>query len=280
MLPNVATALKMILEDRCQQVLVFEYFGCCFRCQVTRKLCGLSMACGKLRARCMDREPGAVTELQTVEIETGSAPEASVIWMHGLGADAHDFEPVVPMLRLDSGRAVRFVFPNAPSRPVTVNGGMQMRAWYDLVSMDRDAPEDEAGIRASAVSIEALIRREQERGVAADRIVMAGFSMGGAMALFTALRYPEKLAGILALSTYVPIAPVVEDEASAANLGLPVFMAHGQIDDVVPFNFARNSRKRLHQMGYDVEWHEYPMAHSVIPEELQHIKVFLERVIG
>jgi len=221
-----------------------------------------------------------VTELQTVEVQTGPNPEASVIWMHGLGADAHDFEPAVPMLRLDSGRSVRFVFPNAPERPVTINGGMQMRAWYDLVSMDRDAPEDEAGIRASAVAIEVLIRREQERGVAADRIVMAGFSMGGAMALFTALRYPEKLAGILALSTYVPISPVVEAEASTANLGLPIFMAHGQIDDVVPFNFARNSRKRLHQMGYDVEWHEYPMAHSVIPEELQHIKEFLERVIG
>lgn len=221
-----------------------------------------------------------MTELQTVEIETGPAPTASIIWMHGLGADAHDFEPAVPMLRLDSGRAVRFVFPNAPVRPVTVNGGMQMRAWYDLVSMDRDAPEDEAGMRASAAAIEALMRRERERGIAADSIVMAGFSMGGAMALFTALRYPEKLAGVIALSTYVPIAPVAEAEASAVNLGMSVFMAHGQVDDVVPFHFARSSRKRLHQMGYDVEWHEYPMAHSVIPEELQHVKAFLNRVIG
>jgi len=228
----------------------------------------------------MDRELRIVTELQTVEIETGATPVASVIWMHGLGADAHDFEPAVPMLRLDSGRAVRFVFPNAPVRPVTINGGMQMRAWYDLVSATRDAPEDEVGMRASAAALEALIGRECERGVAADRIVMAGFSMGGAMALFTALRYPEKLAGIIALSTYLPIASVVAAEASKANAGLPIFMAHGQSDDVVSFNFARKSRQRLNQMGHDVEWHEYPMAHSVIPEELQHVKAFLERVIG
>lgn len=221
-----------------------------------------------------------MTELQTVDVETGPEPEASVIWMHGLGADAHDFEPAVPMLHLDSGRAVRFVFPNAPVRPVTINGGMQMRAWYDLVSASRDAPEDEVGIRASASALEALIQRERDRGIAADQIVMAGFSMGGAMALFTALRYPEKLAGVLALSTYLPIAQVVTAEVSAANAGLPIFMAHGQSDDVVAFNFARKSRQLLHQMGYPVEWHEYPMAHSVIPEELQHVKEFLERVIG
>ena len=221
-----------------------------------------------------------MTVLETVEVQTGPNPEASVIWMHGLGADAHDFEPAVPMLRLDSGRALRFVFPNAPVRPVTINGGMRMRAWYDLVTMDRDGPEDEVGIRASAEAIEALIRREQGRGIAAERIVMAGFSMGGAMALFTALRYPERLAGVLALSTYVPIAQATFAEASDANRNLPIFQAHGTLDDVVPFNFARNSRKRLHQQGYDVEWHEYPIAHSVIPEELEHIKAFLERIVA
>ena len=221
-----------------------------------------------------------MTELETVEAETGPDPEASVIWMHGLGADAHDFEPAVPLLQLESGPSVRFIFPNAPARPVTLNGGMQMRAWYDLVSMDRSAPEDEAGIRASAAGIEALIRRERERGIAADRIVIAGFSQGGAMALFTALRYPDKLAGIVALSTYVPIAQATLSEVSEANRAACIFMAHGQFDDVVPANFARSSRKRLHQLGYDVEWHEYPMAHSVIPEELGHIKAFLERVIG
>ncbi len=220
-----------------------------------------------------------MTELQTVDVETGPAPDASVIWMHGLGADAHDFEPAVPMLHLDSGRALRFVFPNAPVRPVTINGGLEMRAWYDLVSATRDAPEDEAGIRASATAIETLIQRERDRGIAAERIVMAGFSMGGAMALFTALRYPEKLAGVLALSTYLPIAKIVMAEVSAANAGLPIFMGHGQSDDVVSFNFARKSRQRLHQMGYPVEWHEYPMAHSVIPEELQHVRAFLQRVL-
>lgn len=219
-----------------------------------------------------------MTELETVVVETGPEPDVSIIWMHGLGADAHDFEPAVPMLQLDA-TAVRFVFPNAPVRPVTINGGMPMRAWYDLVSMDRVGPEDEAGIRASAADIEALIVRERERGIAAERIALAGFSMGGAMALFTALRYREKLAAVVALSTYVPVAEVVAAEVSDANLGIPIFMAHGEVDDVVPINFARSSRKRLHQIGYDVEWHEYPMAHSVIPEELQHVKAFLERVI-
>ena len=236
--------------------------------------------CGKLRARCMNREPDVVTELQTVDIETGPAPQASVIWMHGLGADAHDFEPVVPIVQPDSGRAVRFVFPHAPVRPVTINAGMQMRAWYDLIAATRDAPEDEAGIRASAIGIEALIQRERDSGIAAEQIVLAGFSQGGAMALFTALRYSQKLAGVLALSTYVPIAHIVAAEVSEANIGMPIFMAHGQSDDVVSFNFARRSRQRLNQMGYEVEWHEYPMAHAIIPEELQHIKGFLERVIG
>jgi len=225
-------------------------------------------------------ENRVVTELETVEVETGPEPGASIIWMHGLGADAHDFEPAVPMLQFDAGPALRFVFPHAPVRPVTINGGMQMRAWYDLVSMDRVGPEDETGIRASAGDIEALITRERERGVAPDQIVLAGFSMGGAMALFTALRYQEKLAGVIALSTYLPIAHVVVDEAAEANRGIPIFMAHGQVDDVVPFNFARSSRKRLHELGYAVEWQEYPMAHSVIPEELQHVKAFLERTIG
>ncbi len=219
-------------------------------------------------------------ELQTLDIETGPAPVASVIWMHGLGADANDFVPAVPMLQLDAGPAVRFVFPNAPERPVTLNGGMRMRAWYDLISIDRDAPEDEAGIRASAAGIEVLIRREQERGIAAEHIVLAGFSQGGALALFTALRYPEKLAGVIALSTYVPIAQVVAAEASAVNQGMSIFMAHGQYDDIVPINFARSSRKRLHQAGYNVEWHEYPITHSVLPEELQKVKEFLMQVLG
>jgi phospholipase/carboxylesterase len=228
----------------------------------------------------MEWEPGVVTELQTVDIETGPEPQASIIWMHGLGADAHDFETVVPIVQPDSGRAVRFVFPNAPIRPVTINGGMQMRAWYDLIAATREAPEDEAGIRASAMGIEALIERERDSGIATDQIMLAGFSQGGALALFTALRYPEKLAGVLALSTYVPIAQAVIAEVSEANIGMPIFMAHGHSDDVVSFNFARRSRQQLNQMGYAVEWHEYSMAHSIVPEELRHIKEFLARVIG
>ena len=220
-----------------------------------------------------------MTTLDTLEMETAANPVAAVIWMHGLGADAHDFEPVVPILDLGPAKPVRYIFPNAPTRPVTLNGGMAMRAWYDLVSMGRNAPEDEAGIRASAAGIEALIDAERERGIAAGNIVAAGFSQGGAMALFTALRYPEKLAGVLALSTYLPLAAAVREEASEANRGLPIFMAHGEVDDVVPVNFARSSRKRLTQMDYEVEWREYAMPHSVIPEELVDIKRFLDGVI-
>lgn len=220
-----------------------------------------------------------MTELQTVEFETGPAPRAAVIWMHGLGADAHDFEPVVPILDFGPRRPVRYVFPNAPVRPVTINGGMSMRAWYDLLGMDREVSEDEAGIRDSAAGIEALIANEIERGIPSRQIVMAGFSQGGAMALFTALRHAEPLGAVLALSTYLPLAAALVDERTAANASLPIFMAHGEMDAVVPINFARNSRKRLHQLGHEVEWHEYPMPHSVSPEELEHIKTFLDRVL-
>jgi len=218
-------------------------------------------------------------ELETFEIETGPDPRAAIIWMHGLGADAHDFEPVVPHLDLGPRRPARYVFPNAPVRPVTLNGGMSMRAWYDLYSIDRNAPEDEAGVRGSAAGIDALIERETERGVPSNRIVIAGFSQGGALALFTALRYGDRLAGVLALSTYLPLAAAVIDERTDANAGLPIFMAHGASDDVVPINFARNSRKRLTKLGYDVEWREYPLPHSVSLDELVDIKAFLERVL-
>ncbi|MFW2403837.1 MAG: alpha/beta hydrolase [Gammaproteobacteria bacterium] len=221
-----------------------------------------------------------MAELDTIELETGPNPAAAVIWMHGLGADAHDFEPVIPILDFGPSRPVRYVFPNAPVRPVTLNGGMAMRAWYDLISMDRNAPEDEAGIRDSAVGIDALIEREVERGIASSQIVMAGFSQGGAMALFTALRYAQPLAGILALSTYLPLAAAVFQERTDANARLPIFMGHGVVDDVVPINFARNSRKRLTQLGHEVEWREYPMPHSVSPDELLHIKAFLDRVLA
>jgi len=220
-----------------------------------------------------------VADLETLEIETGPNPRAAVVWMHGLGADAHDFEPVIPILDFGPQRPIRYVFPNAPVRPVTLNGGMAMRAWYDLLSMDRGAPEDEAGIRDSAAGIESLIANEIGRGIPSRQVVAAGFSQGGAMALFTALRYPEQLAGVLALSTYLPLAAAVSEEKSDVNARLPIFMAHGEIDAVVPINFARNSRKRLGKLGHDVEWHEYPMPHSVCPEELVHIKAFLDRVL-
>jgi phospholipase/carboxylesterase len=215
-------------------------------------------------------------ETTTVEVETGPNPTAAIIWMHGLGADARDFEPAVPLLDPGPELPLRFVFPNAPQRPVTINGGMVMPAWYDLLTFDRDAPEDEAGIRASAAAIEKLIAREVERGLAIDRIMLAGFSQGGAMALFTALRQPEPLAGVIALSAYLPLAEAVANERRGT---LPIFMAHGEVDDVVPINFARNSRRKLAQWGYDVSWHEYSMAHTVTVEELADIGAFLKTVL-
>ena len=221
----------------------------------------------------------AMQELETVELEAGANPRAAVIWLHGLGADGHDFEPIVPMLDLGPGRPVRYVFPNAPARPVTINGGMVMRAWDDILSIDREEREDEAGIAASAAAIERLIRREVSRGIDSRRIVLAGFSQGGAIALFTGLRHAAPLAGILALSTYLPLADLVAEEAAPANAGLPIFMAHGNADDVVPINFARNSRKKLFRMGYDVRWTEYAMPHAVIPEEIEDIRTFLMQVL-
>jgi phospholipase/carboxylesterase len=215
-------------------------------------------------------------ELDTVEVETGRDPVAAVIWMHGLGADAHDFEPAVPMLALDSERPLRFIFPNAPQRPVTINGGMVMPAWYDLLSFDRDAIEDEAGMRESAAGVEHLISREIDRGLSADRIVLAGFSQGGALALFTGLRQQQTLAGVIALSGYLPLGDIVAKEKQGRP---PVFMAHGIIDDVVPVNFGRNSRRKLSQWGYDVRWQEYSMAHTVTAEELADVQSFLAGIL-
>jgi len=218
-------------------------------------------------------------ETETIEIETGQDPVATVIWMHGLGADMHDFEPIVPMLNLGPQRPVRYVFPNAPLRAVTMNGGTVMRAWYDLLSLERVDDEDEIGIRLGAALIERLIERQIDRGISPAKIVLAGFSQGGAIALFTALRYSRSLAGVLALSAYLPLGEATGRERHPANAGLSIFMAHGVIDDVVPIRFARNSRKRLHRMGYAVSWSEYPISHTVIPEELQQVKLFLSGVL-
>ena len=219
--------------------------------------------------------PGA---LDAIEIETARNPSASVIWLHGLGADGNDFAPIVPALKVP-GAAIRFVFPHAPVQPVTINGGMRMRAWYDI-SDGAIRREDESGVRASQALIEALIAREKERGTTANRLVLAGFSQGGAIALQTGLRHSERVAGIMALSTYLPIADKFAAEASKANRDAPIFMAHGSYDPVIPLARAEQSRGLLQSLGYNVEWREYPMPHSVCPEEVGDISAWLGRVLG
>jgi phospholipase/carboxylesterase len=214
--------------------------------------------------------------MDAIEIETGPRPEATVIWLHGLGADGHDFEPIVPELRLP--KAVRFVFPHAPVRPVTINNGMRMRAWYDILQFG-GGPEDEQGIRASQALLENLITAEKKKGIQADKIVLAGFSQGGAIVLQTGLRHAERLAGIMALSTYLPVAETLQKEKSKANQDLPIFMAHGAYDDIIPLRRAEQSRDLLVKSGYPVEWRTYPMPHSVCPEEIGHISEFLLRIL-
>ena len=217
--------------------------------------------------------------LDCVEIETTPAPTHSVIWLHGLGADANDFVPVVPELRLPSSLAVRFVFPNAPVQPVTINGGMVMRSWYDILVMDLVRQEDAAGIRRSQAAIEALIARENERGIPTERIVLAGFSQGCAMTLHTGLRLKEKLAGMIGLSGYLPLIDMAASEHTPHNTDTPIFLAHGTYDPVVALVRAEASRERLTQLGYAVEWHTYPMPHAVNPQEIADIAAFLRRVL-
>jgi len=214
--------------------------------------------------------------LEAIELETGKNPATSIIWLHGLGADGHDFEAIVPELDLPA-IPIRFVFPHAPMQPVTINAGMVMRAWYD-VSDAAIRREDEAGVRASQSRLEALIAREKERGTSANRLLLAGFSQGGAIALHTGLRHRERLAGIMALSCYLPVAGTLAAEAHAANRGVPVFMAHGIQDPVVALSRALESRELLGREGYAVEWHEYPIPHSVCAEEIRDISTWLRRV--
>jgi len=211
--------------------------------------------------------------MDAVEIETGSPPQAAVLWLHGLGADGHDFEPIVPELRL--AKPVRFVFPHAPVQPVTINGGMRMRAWYDILQFG-GGREDDQGIRASQKLLEKLI---EEQPVPPEKVVLAGFSQGGAIVLQTALRYPKRLGGVMALSTYLPIAATLAAERNAANAGIPIFMAHGQYDDIIPLQRAQQSRSVLEKLGYGIEWHEYPMPHSVCGEEIGHIASFLTNLL-
>jgi len=214
-----------------------------------------------------------------VEVETGANPTGAVIWLHGLGADGHDFEPIVPELVRPGERALRFVFPHAPIRPVTLNGGFAMRAWYDIVSLERRGPEDEAGIRASQATVEALIRRENARGIATSRIVLAGFSQGGSVALFAGTRYAEKLAGIMGLSCYLLLAGQLAAERSSANQATPIFLAHGLEDPIVAPLLGEQARTALAAAGYSVEWHSYPMPHSVCPQEVADIAQWLRRLL-
>ncbi len=221
-----------------------------------------------------------MTAPDTVEIETGvDDPLGSVIWLHGLGADGHDFEPIVTELRLPDTLPLRFVFPHAPVRPVTINGGTSMRAWYDIITLDRDGPVDETGIRESSAILDSLIRREQERGISARHIVVAGFSQGGAIALHAALRFPDRLAGLMALSTYLPLHQTLDaevvDSPDAGNADLPIFMAHGTHDPVPPMQLGRDSADWLINAKFNVEWHDYPMAHAVCAAEIADIRAWL-----
>ncbi|ETF01036.1 carboxylesterase [Advenella kashmirensis W13003] len=224
--------------------------------------------------------------LDCVEIEHGSdktaAPSYSVIWMHGLGADANDFVPVIPELRLPEDRRIRFVFPNAPVRPVTINNQMPMRAWYDIIalsSVSRDV--DETGLRASQTAIEALIRRENERGVPTERIILAGFSQGCAMAYQTGLRSPARLAGLICLSGYLPMADKTANEHNKSHLDMPIFIGHGTYDPVVNIAFGEQTRDWLAAQGYTrTQWHTYPMAHSVNLDEINDISAFLQSITG
>lgn len=218
--------------------------------------------------------------LPAVEIDSLQPATASVIWLHGLGADGRDFEPIVPQLQLPSSLPVRFVFPHAPHRPITVNQGYVMRAWYDIVAMDVTHGEDARGIAASQRALEALIARERARGLAASRVVLAGFSQGGAIALHTALRHTDRLAGVLVLSGYLPLAQSLAAEAAPANADVPIFMAHGSADNVIPLWLAKRSCETLSAAGYQTEWHTYSMGHGVSLDEVLDIGSWLRRILG
>ncbi|HAT32600.1 MAG TPA: carboxylesterase [Janthinobacterium sp.] len=220
------------------------------------------------------------TLLENIVVDTAPNPTVSVIWMHGLGADGNDFVPLVQELDLAGLPGIRFIFPHANTIPVTINNGYVMRAWYDIVATDLTRREDEAGLRASQAQIEALIAREKGRGVAANRIVLAGFSQGCAMALQTGLRQAEPLAGLLCLSGYLPLADKIAAEHAPASLSTPIFMAHGIADPVVPLMRAGQSRDLLKGLGYQIEWHDYPMQHSLCQEEIDDIGLWFKRVLA
>lgn len=217
--------------------------------------------------------------LPTVEIEPSLPATASIIWLHGLGADGHDFEALVPALSLPSHLGLRFVFPHAPHRPVTINNGYVMRAWYDILDASFSYREDAAGIEESAQALETLIEREVDRGIAVKRIILAGFSQGGAIALYTGLRYPRSLAGIMALSTYLPLLKEAELKTHSANRDTPILMTHGTEDAIIPYALAVQSKELMEKSGFRIEWHGYPMGHGLCPEETGHISSWLIRIL-
>jgi phospholipase/carboxylesterase len=213
--------------------------------------------------------------LPCVEIEAAPNPRHAVIWLHGLGADGNDFAPIVPQLVDRAWPPLRFVFPHAPVRPVTINNGMAMRAWYDIRGVAIADKQDEVGIRASIGALDALIAREAERGIAAERVLVSGFSQGGAIALAGGVRHAARLAGIIALSTYLPLDAMTATQRSTANVGLPIFMGHGSLDPVVPQALGVMSRDALIALGYDVQWHAYPMTHQVCAEEIADLRAWM-----
>jgi len=218
--------------------------------------------------------------LPAVEIETAPDPVYTIIWLHGLGADGNDFVPIVNELELSVGKPARFVFPHAPERPISINNGYIMRAWYDIFSSDFNEHQDESGIRSSQIAITALIERERQRGMPAKNIFLAGFSQGGALALHVGLRHPLRLGGVVALSCYLPLVETFAAEANAMNAAIPIFMAHGSFDTVIPIANAVASREKLFAADYRVEWHEYPMAHSVCGQEIADISNWLQRTMS
>ncbi len=220
-------------------------------------------------------------DIEFIERQTGLDPTHAVIWLHGLGADGHDFEPVVDQFNLPEDISVRFIFPHAPIRPITVNNGMEMRGWFDIVDMDfdmrRSETEDRAGVEHSTEIVKALIEQENQRGIPTEKIILAGFSQGGAIALFAGLRLESRLAGIIGLSTYLPASATTAEELSDANKSTPLFMAHGTQDPIIPIHSATQSYEMLVELGYEIEWHTYDMPHSVSQEEIRHISNFLNQ---
>lgn len=214
--------------------------------------------------------------IQHLELNTGADPKGTIIWMHGLGADCWDFVSIVKELGLPADLPMRFIFPQAPSRPITINNGQIMPGWYDISMAQLQRKPDEAGVRQSQAAIEELIAREIGRGIAADKIILAGFSQGGAIALQTGLRYREALGGIMALSTYLTLDDSLAAEATIANANIPIFMAHGTEDQLIPLALAQSSRAKMAARGYKIEWHEYPMPHSVCMEEIEEIGVWIQ----